>query len=409
MNATIALETRREITSLSLVSIGHGLSHFYSLVLPPLFPLIRADFDVSWASMGAIIAVYGIATGLTQIPIGLIVDRVGARPVLIAGMALHAVAVALIGFASSYWVLLALMAVGGVGQAVFHPADYAILAARISKPRMGRAFGVHGVSGSIGWALAPPVMLALATLWDWRVALIIAGLLGLVLSAAMLWLRDYLSDVTPEVEAAREAHAAKGAGALGEAKKAFDLFMTPAIFLLFWFFALIATGGTGIHAFAVVSIMDLYNATLAQGNMALTGYFIASGIGILAGGFLADRVKRQERLMAVSFLISAACVTTVGIAGFSVQTAMVMLFLGGLFYGLVAPSRDILVRNAAPPGSVGTVFAIVSTGFTVSVIGPPLFGWIIDIGLPAYVYYGSAIFTLLAITTLFGAKSNAPR
>jgi MFS family permease len=143
--------------------------------------------------------------------------------------------------------------------------------------------------------------------------------------------------------------------------------------------------------------------------MALTGYFIASGIGILAGGFLADRVKRQERLMAVSFLISAACVITVGIAGFSLQNAIAMLFVTGLFYGLVAPSRDILVRNAAPPGSVGTVFAIVSTGFTVSVIGPPLFGWIIDLGLPAFVFYGSAIFTLLAITTLFGAKSGAPR
>ena len=323
----------------------------------------------------------------------------GARPILIAGLVVHALAIALLGLASSYWALMIFRIIGGAGQAVFHPADYAILSARIAKPKLGRAFGIHLVAGYIGWSLAPVTVLSLTALWDWRTALVVLGLAGLVLAAAMIWQRDLLSGEIPETA----QHDAES----GETRKGMAVFLIPAILMLFLFYVVISMAGVGIQTFSVVSIMDFHGASLAAANAALTAFLIAAGIGVLVGGVLADKTDRHHRVALVSFVLSAAFVGAIAVGGIPMQGVVTLMFLSGLFLGIVSPSRDIMVRNPAPPNSIGTVFGFVSAGFSFGgAIAPVLFGWVNDIERPELAFLLSGALMLMAIVTLYGVRGG---
>ena len=392
---------RGELKSVGLISVGHGFSHLYMLILPPLFPLIQQDLAVSWTELGLLFAVLSISTGVAQLPAGILVDRIGARPVLFAGLILQAAPFALVALFPSYWGLVAVVLVSGIGISVFHPADYAIMAAQVRAERQGRAFGIHIFAGYAGWVVAPPLMLALASALGWAAAVSVAGLIGLLFTAVAALHRDALDDASIRAESKERTEKA-----VTDLRSTVRFLATPPVLLFLLFFTALATGTSGIHAFAVVGLVELYDASLAAANAQLTGYFAAAAIGVLIGGVIADRVEDQEGLAALCFVVSAAFLGVIALKLLPLAYVIVPMLGSAFTIGLMSPSRDLLVRRICPPGTIGTVFGFVTTGFSVgAAVGPPIFGLVADAGRPDLIFWLSGAFTLVCIVSIYAAKA----
>ncbi len=397
MEASPAISVRQDTKILGVVSAGHFLSHFYLLTLPPLFFILKSEFAVSYAALGAILTVSFALSAVAQIPMGFLVDRIGARIVLTTGLVIMAVCIGLMGFAASYWQVLILFTIAGIGHSVFHPADYAILNASIEPSRMGRAFSIHTFSGHLGSALAPATVIFLATVWNWRAALFIAGAMGLVATGVLAsqWnsLRD---DVVPAKNSEAETRAS-GPGP----KDGMALLLSKPILLFFLFFVMTSMTASGVHAFLVVALIELHDMPLALASATLTGYLIASAAGILLGGVFADRTTRHDLQAALAFTVSALLILVVAAASLNLGLMIVVLVLAGLMQGIVRPARDMMVRGASPKGSMGKVFGFVSAGMAAgSAISPMMFGFVMDLGRPEWVFYLMVIFMVVAIATV---------
>ena len=399
--ASVLSLPRGELKSVGLISVGHGFSHLYMLILPPLFPLIQQDLAVSWTELGLLFAVLSISTGVAQLPAGILVDRVGARPVLFAGLIRQAAPYALVALFPSYWGLVTVVLVSGIGISVFHPADYAIMAAQVRAERQGRAFGIHIFAGYAGWVVAPPLMLALASALGWAAAVSVAGLIGLLFTAVAALSRDALDDASIRADSKE-----KTGKAVTDLRATVRFLVTPPVLLFLLFFTALATGTSGIHAFAVVGLVELYDASLAAANAQLTGYFAAAAVGVLIGGVIADRVKDQEGLAAFCFVVSAAFLGVIALKLLPLAYVIVPMLGSAVTIGLMSPSRDLLVRRICPPGTIGTVFGFVTTGFSVgAAVGPPIFGFVADAGRPDLIFWLSGAFTLVCIASIYAAKS----
>lgn len=408
MATSAALPTREQAKTIGLVSAGHVMSHFYMLALPPLFPLLKAEFDTSWAALGLVMSLYSVATGITQIPIGILVDRFGGRIMLIAGMTVTAGAITLIGFTDSYWSLLVLMMVVGVGNAVYHPANYRIISVRIPRDRLGRAYSAHTFAGWVGWVPAPGAMLLLTSLSSWRVALIVAGLVGLAVAAAMAWQYKALDDGTQHhPDFAADGDETHHAGAIG--KRGMALFLSLPVLMLFVFYLLISAAGIGLQTFSVVSLITLYETNLTVANAALTGFFIFGAAGVLFGGWAVDRFGRPELIAFVSVAASSVLIAAIGFPVFSTYSVIALLSLAGFNLALCSPSRDLIVTRIAPREYIGTVFGILSTGFAVGMsLAPVFFGWINDLGRPDLMFWLVAVTLLGASATIYGTRERRP-
>jgi len=330
---------RGDLRVIGLIAAGHFFSHFYMLVLPPLFPILKAEFGVSYTALGALVTAFAMASGVLQVPVGFAVDRVGARFVLIGGLTVLAGGVTLMGFTSAYWSLFLLALVAGLGNSVFHPSDYSILSASVDGRRLGRAFGIHSFAGNAGWALAPPLMIALATFWHWRLALSAVGALGLVVALALLSQRRHLTG-----DSRRPAPGAAPAPAQGAAPSAVTLLFSAPILLLFSFFVVTAMVMAGIQSFSVTALVHLHGIPLTSANAALTGFLVAGAVGVLAGGVIADRTERYDLVAAVGFLVAATMFILVGSTAMSVIWMVAGFALAGLMQGIIWPSRDMMVR-----------------------------------------------------------------
>lgn len=402
---TVASETMgRDIRVIGLVSGGHFFSHFYFLVLPPLFPLLKVEFGVSYASLGLFLTAASLATGICQTPVGFLVDRFGARWILLAGLLLHSVAIMAIGFTTSYWAVLVLFMIAGVANTVYHPADYAILNARVTPHRLGRAFSIHTFSGNIAWAIAPAAMVALTALWDWRTAVILAGLAGIV-TAAILAIRgadlvdrgvSHAADKTKPAPAAETRTPLSG----------IQLLLSPPILMAFLFFMFIAMGTGAVRVFSVAALVAIYDTPLEAANGVLTGFLAGAAAGILVGGLLVDKVGRPELTAIAGFLAGAALLAIAGSFSLPIAAMAAVLTGAGFVTGIVQPSRDLLVRRVTPPGSMGKVFAFVSTGLALGgVLMPIAFGWLMDHADPRWVFWLAAIIILLTVLTVSGLAS----
>lgn len=389
---------------LGLIGTGHFLSHFYLLTLPPLFPLLKAEYGISYAALGLILTIYNLASGVSQVPVGFIVDRIGARPVLMVGLALEAGAIGLVGAFSTYWALLLLIIFAGMGHSVFHPADYSILSSSVNQNRIGRAFSIHTFSGHLGTAAAPATMIFLSVLLGWRTALMAVGLFGILVMLAMLTQNSILNDdVTPK----KQKKSGEG-GTAAPAKSGFALIFSTPMLLFFFFFVMTSMTSSGMQSFSVTALTSLHGTALSSANAALTGFLFASAIGVLVGGVIADRTTRHNLVAAGAFAVTAATVFLVGAVSLPVVLLVTVLTLGGLMQGIIRPARDMMVRMVAPKGSTGKAFGFVSTGIAVGgALTPVLFGWIIDQGRPGLVFVLLGIFMIVALATIITPKKAA--
>lgn len=385
----------REIRAISLVGFGHFLSHFYMFGLVPLFVAISADLNVTNLQLGAILTAYNVATGVLQTPMGILVDRFGARRVLIGGLFVTSAAFALSGFTSSYWELLALFFIAGAGNSVFHPADYVILTASVDKSRQGRAYSMHSFGGSLGTAAGPAVMVVLMTQTDWRTALIIAGSVGVLLSLVFVFSGDTL----------REDAATKQKT---KAETPLRSMINRGVVLLFLFYVLTSSANIGLTAFAPIYLPALYGVTVETAAYILSVLLFSNALGTLFGGWLADRTARHDLVLVVSFSIYAVLLAIVGTALIPVFLVIGAFLLGGFVRGIVNPSRDMMVRAVAPAGALGTVFAFVSTGFNVGQgIAPLAYGALLDGNLTNEVLYLSAAFMVASILLLLFSRNRS--
>ena len=395
----IAAGIGREFQALGLIGTGHFLSHLYQLALPPLFPLIMIDLNANLAGLGVAMAAYSVSTGMLQTPVGLLVDRIGGRRVLIIGLTVNAIGIAAAGFSTSLWMLGAFLFLAGEGNSVFHPADYALLSASIDENRIGRAFSLHSLSGTVGFAVAPLVMLGLATLWDWRIALFIISFAGFAAVIILTLHRKAIQDIVPvEAEEPRRDPKTSGWRAL----------MTRPMIMFFLFYAFLAGAGSGLNTFTVTALMAIYGVELTSANATLTTFLVMAGTGVLLGGVLADRARRHDLVLMMAYGVSAACLMLVASEYLPFWLVIGTLALAGFMRGLVTPARDLLVRRAAPPGAIGAAFGFITTGFTVGqAIAPPIYGWLMDIGSPNMLYWLASGFTLITIPLVFASREQA--
>ena len=394
--ATIAKSPRpgKSAKVIALISTGHFMSHFYMLLLPPLFPVLREVYGVGFTELGLALTAFSLTTGITQAPVGFLVDRYGARGILIAGVALESVAVILIGFIPLYAALVALLVLAGIANAVYHPADYAILNASVAKERMGRAFSIHTFAGYLGAALAPATMLALMNWTDWQTALVICGVGGAAVALIMALNSDVLLDATSSRDGDAELNGVSPHSGL-------RLLFSLPILMGLMFFTGISMAGHGISSFSVSALSLAYDAPLVEVGVVLSAYLFASPVGVLLGGVVADRTVHHDRFAAMCFVVIALMVFTVAATDLPLEIIAVLFAVAGLANGLVAPSRDMMIRAVTPPGEMGKVFGFVSIGYNIGgVVAPVMFGYLLDHTAPGLLFWVVGAISLSTVVTV---------
>lgn len=390
-------ERRGGVRVISLVAAAHFMSHVYNLALPPLFPVLKDVFDTSYTGLGLAMSAFAIATAAGQIPVGFLVDRIGAKRMLLLGLILQAGAVGLISLAPSYWALLALFTVAGLAHTVYHPADYAILSATVAESRLGRAFSIHAFSGNLGGAVVPAIMVALTALWSWRSAFLAIGAIGIVV-ALVLWSERATLPQMATVPLSKDLKPRSIRDGLA------FLFSFP-ILLCFLFYVIIAMGTGGIRMFSVAAIVELHDAPLAIANGALTGFLLGTAGGVLIGGLIADRFGARTATAVIGLLTAAMLIAVAGGASLSIAGMIAVLTAAGIARGLVQATRDLMVYSATPAGAHGKVFAFVSSGSSFgNAVMPIAFGVILDQGGASWVFYGAALTIVIALLTFAGAR-----
>lgn len=378
----------------TLLGAGHFLSHFYQLCLPPLFVVWQKAFDTTFAELGLAIAVMAVAAAVMQTPMGFFVDRYGARPLLIGGTLLMTLSIAAMGLATSYWQIVGLALLSGIGNSVFHPCDYAILSGSIERGRLGRSFAFHTFTGNIGWAAAPPVTAGLMLLLGWRGALVAMGLAGLPVVAAVVWQSRILLDHKRASYPRPEPRAA-----------AAKLLLSRSVMMFFAFFMVSAMAGAGIQSWLITILHRSHGLTIEAASSALTGYMIGATSGILVGGWVADRTERHLPFVVLLTIGAAALLLLVAGVSFAELPTIGVLFVAGLMTGASRTPRDVMVKDAAPPGQIGKVFGFVSSGMSLGgAIMPVPYGMIIDAGRPDLVLVVAAALLLLSLLCAGGAR-----
>ena len=385
-------KTDTSLRTLLAISTAHWVSHFHLFVLPMLFPFLKQQLGVGYIELGFALTVFAVVSGLTQAPMGYLGDRIGARKILLIGLTLGGFALIMLGIHLSYSWLIASAVLLGLANSVYHPADYAILSAHMDEARMGRAFSIHTFAGFLGGAVAPAIVAALVATTGGHGALIAAGAVGpfVALLLAVVGIPD-----------------ASAADRATDGRTPQPNIVTPAIIVLTAFFMLLSLSNAGIGNFGVVALISGYGSSFSAANIALTAFLGCSAIGVLAGGFLADHTRRHGQVAAVCFALNAAIVLVIAAVTLPPMLLTAAMAVAGFLGGVIAPSRDMLVRDAAPPGAAGRAFGIVSTGFNIGgIISPLLFGWIMDQDMPHWVFGASVVFMVLTVLLALATDRN---
>ena len=404
---------RHDAQLIGLVGLAHLISHFSQLLLAPLFPWLKDAFDASYAELGLLMSIFFVVSCVVQAGSGFVVDRFGPRPVLFAGLSL--LGAAAFGFAAShsYAMLAAFSVLAGAGNGVFHPVDYTLLNRKVHPSRLGHAFSVHGITGSLGWALAPAMLVPLAIAFGWRVALMCAGALAFTV-LAVLWLNrahlgfdsglDGVPAPTPiDAVPARPPLAATPARSAAEGSLAF--LKLPAVWMCFAFFFFYAMALSGVQAFAPEAARLLHEVPVHAAALCLTIYMLCSAAGMVVGGFLAVDPARCERIIGVGFGVAALVALTLGFADVPPMMVPVLFGVMGFGAGIAGPSRDLIVKRASPPNATGRVYGVVYSGLDIGqAVAPLLFGSLMDLHRPEQVWLGIAVVQGVLIVNAFNVR-----
>ncbi|MBL8331468.1 MAG: MFS transporter [Rubrivivax sp.] len=392
-----AVPWRQDASTIGVVSVAHGMSHFCQLMVPPLFPWIGASFGLSNTRLGALMSVFFIVSCAGQAAAGFVVDRFGAPRVLMAGLALMAVAAFGLALAPDYPTLLLCMAIAGLGNCVFHPVDFSILNGRISAPRLGHAYAAHGISGSLGWALAPVFVVGVAgATGSWRQALVAVGALVLATLALVVLRRDTLAQ--PRSRSAASAPPDPGFGFLRH----------PAVWACFLFFTVYAMALGGLQSFAPAAAAQIHGLPMAQAAVCLSVYMVAAGVGMVLGGHLVRDPQRAVRVASFGFAVAATAAVLLALGHWPGLLVLALFALMGTGSGIAGPSRDLLVKQATPPGATGRVYGVVYSGLDVGMTVAPLaFGAMMDAGRFREVWLGIALMLALLIGTAFNVRRSS--
>lgn len=400
MSAAVA-GRRRDAKIVGVVSLGHFLSHFYQMALPPLFPFMNMQDGFSFTQLGLMLTLFYAGSALFQTPAGFLVDRHGARPVLLLGLGIIVGAFIVLAVVP-YFPLMALCAlIAGLGNSVFHPADYSILNATVGERRMGRAFSLHHFGGFLGYAAAPLSMAAVAAVAGWRAALVVAGVLGVAIFIAMLIASSEFADDRDQGDAVPM---------LPMLKQSVAILLQVPILLCFLFLGLIGMGQIGLQTFSPTVLELVFGLTTKLANSTVTILLIAVPAGILAGGFLAERVKRHEFVTCIFYGVAAATMLAIGLFHPPLSVLILFYVISGFTYGVASPSRDMVIRATSPKGAAGRVFGFVYSGLDFgSTCTPILFGFLVDIEAPRAMYFVIALLWVLSILIIFASRYTARR
>jgi FSR family fosmidomycin resistance protein-like MFS transporter len=392
----ITLEDTRttDVNVISLVGLAHFISHVFILVLPPLFPFVRADFNVTYTELGAVLAMFSIVSTILQIPAGFLVDRTSARAVLVGGLLLSAGSLVLASAVSSFYLFGLAFALLGVANTIYHPADYALLSGRVSALRMTRAYSIHIFAGYIGTAITPALLLAIASYAGWRGAFLFAAMLGFAAAMAILLFGRSLEAERP-VRKAAEAETARAAAA------DWRVLMTVPVLLNLFFFILIAIMLGGMQSFGIVALEAAHGISLSLATLALTAFLVMNAAAVLVGGWVGERFHRHDLIAIVGLVLNAAALIPVALLNPNPVLLVGLMGLAGFFVGFIQPSRDMIVRSVTPPGAFGRVFGFVSTGFNLGgVLAALVFGYLMDHGSPRTILLIAAGCAIVAIPTV---------
>ena len=383
---------RDDVAVIGLVGLAHASSHFSHLLLPLMFPVFMKTFGLSYSELGFLMTVFFVVSGMGQASAGFVVDRFGARPVMYGSLLVLSLACVVASFAESYTGLMVAAAMLGVGNCSFHPVDFTILNQRVSAPRLGYAFSAHGLTGNLGWAVAPVFMVSLSTMFDWRVAYLGAGVAFLSILLLLVWQRDAL--LTHVVD---HQQAADGTHTLAFMK-------IPVVWWCFGFFFLSTMTLAVVQSFSVSILQAMYSVTFEAATMTLTAYMLCAAAGMFVGGFVAARWPRQsDKVVAVCMTVAAIFMALCGSGLFDAMTTMVILAATGLAIGVGGPSRDMMIKKATPKGATGRVYGMVYSGLDVGfAVSPVIFGVFMDHGWYGATLLGAAIVLLLSVLVALG-------
>jgi len=379
------------------VCFAHLVSHYYMLMLAPLFAFIRADFGVTYTELSLALTTFNVVSAVSQTPVGFFIDRTGARINLIGGLLLGSAAIAIAGAVHSFWVFIAMFAVLGLANTVYHPADYTLLSERVSPRRMTQVFSFHTCSGMIGSAIAPVSLLFMQSAVGWRGAFLCSALLGVVAALVLA--------VQGEPPVVHPAHPSKPRG---EEPASWQLLLSPPILLNLLFFVVLSMVGGGLNQYLVVGLGALYGTPPALANTALTGLLTMSAIGVLLGGALAGRTARHNLVACAGLVVTGSASTLIALVDPGALLLVLIASLSGFASGMTMPSRDMIVRSVTPQGSFGKVFGFVTTGFHIGgMVAPLIFAQFLDHGYPRGVFLYVAACALVAIATVaFGMSGR---
>ncbi len=410
---------RQDATVIGLVGLAHAVSHFSQLLLAPLVPWLKDAFNVSYTELGALLTIFFIVSSIVQTASGFVVDRVGPRPVLLAGLALLGLAALGYAASTSYAMLAACAVLAGIGNGVFHPVDYTLLNRKIHKSRLGHAYSAHGITGTLGWALAPALMVPMAVAFGWRAALFSGAVVAFAVLAVLVWQRDQLAlevaapatAAKPAPDSARSTAPSPAAGTPKHAAAArpegpFDFLSIPAVWMCFGFFFFYAMALSVVQSFAPAAARELHAVPLPWVAACLSIYMVCSAAGMVGGGFLAADPARCEQVVGAGMGLAACVALSVAllpVAGWSVP----LLFgLMGLFSGSAGPSRDMLVKRSTPENASGRVFGVVYAGLDIGqAFAPLVFGRLMDLQHYRSIWIGLAAVQLVLIVSAFKVRT----
>lgn len=403
-----AASLKQDAGVIGLVGLAHGVSHFSQLLLPPLFPWLKSEFAVNYTQLGVLLTIFFVVSCAVQALSGFVVDRFGPRPVLMGGLALIGLAALGYAMAPSYAVLALCAVVAGIGNGVFHPVDYTLLNRKVHKTRLGHAYSVHGITGSLGWAAAPALMVPMAVGFGWRTALLCAAAVAFAVLAVIVWQRQRLElEVLAPTGAANAASNQKTRVSQAPQEGAFDFLRLPAVWMCFGFFLVYAGALSVVQTYASEASRQIHMVPVNLAAICLSVYMVCAALGMVAGGFLASDPARCERVVAGGIGLAAAVALTLALLPLPALAVPVLFGVMGAGTGLSGPSRDLLVKQATPEGATGRVYGIVYAGLDIGqALTPLVFGRLMDGHQYQGVLIGLAVLQLGLIASAFNVRRN---